>query len=326
MVHSMSLLLLIRKVIYLHLGDNKKTSQMTNRLTISELEAVLLVADTLNFRMAAERAYVSQPALSRRVQGAERKLNAQLFDRDKHRVVLTDAGAELVPIARKMISEFHDNLSDLSEFIAGRRGVVNISALPSVAAAILPRISIAFQRSHPQVSLIVQAVSAGQVTRAVSEGTADMGFTIRQTSAENDLTFIPLLKDHFVLICSKNDPLAKKQRVGWDAFAGRPFIASGPASSIRQATDGILGASVPNARYVIDNISVVGAMVAAGVGLAAVPRLSLRLMDTTQLQSIPLSAPPATREIGILLKSGRSLSAASTHFISTAVQESQNLE
>src|SRR5690606_41944110 len=97
-----------------------------SRPTIPELEAVLLVAETLNFRMAAERAHVSQPALSRRVQAAERKLNAKLFDRDKHRVTLTDAGTELVPIAGRMISELHDSLSDLSEFIAARRGVVNI--------------------------------------------------------------------------------------------------------------------------------------------------------------------------------------------------------
>src|SRR3546814_18845847 len=90
-------------------------------LTISELEAVLLVAETRNFRMAAEHAHVSQPALSRRVQAAEQKLNAKLFDRDKHGVALTDAGAELVPIAQRMLSEFSNSLSDLSEFIDGRR-------------------------------------------------------------------------------------------------------------------------------------------------------------------------------------------------------------
>jgi LysR family carnitine catabolism transcriptional activator len=73
-------------------------------LTISELEAVLLVAETLNFRMAAERAHISQPALSRRVQAAEKKLDARLFDRDKHGVALTAAGAELVPIAMRMLA------------------------------------------------------------------------------------------------------------------------------------------------------------------------------------------------------------------------------
>ncbi|MCY1205709.1 LysR family transcriptional regulator [Achromobacter veterisilvae] len=291
-------------------------------LTISELEAVLLVADTLNFRAAAERASISQPALSRRVQAAEQKLNAKLFDRDRHGVSLTDAGAELVPIAQRMLSEFRDSLSDLSEFIAGRRGSVSISALPSVAAAILPQAAQAFQEFHPQVRLVIQAVSAGQVTRAVAEGSADIGLSIAPSVPAQGVAFSPLLKEHFVLICPRHDPLARRKTVDWSAFSDRPFIASGPASSIRLLTDRILAASgqAPEANYVADNISVVGAMVAAGVGIAAVPKLALRLMDTTRLHSVALQSPAATREIGILVKEQRSLSAAAKRFVATLQQ------
>ena len=287
------------------------------RLSIPELEAVLLVAEQLNFRLAAEKAHVSQPALSRRVQAAERKLNAKLFDRDKHGVSLTDAGAELIPIARKIISEFHDSLSDLSEFIAGRRGVINIWALPSVAAAVLPEAVLAFQNSNPQVRLLVQAASAGQVEAAVMEGVADIGLTIQHQSNSGDLTFTPLLKDHFVMICSKDHALAGRRHVDWTVFTKYPFIASGPVSSIRHVTDKILSSQIPQAQYVIDNISVVGAMVAAGAGIAAVPKLALRLMDTNQLQHLPLRSPAATREIGILRHTKRSLSTATSQFIQT---------
>ncbi|AKQ54522.1 LysR family transcriptional regulator [Bordetella hinzii] len=288
-------------------------------LSIPELEAVLLVAETRNFRMAAERAHVSQPALSRRVQAAEHKLNAKLFDRDKHRVALTDAGAELVPIAQRMLSEFRDSLSDLSEFIAGRRGSVNIWALPSVAAAILPTAAQAFQQSHPQVRLLIHAASARQVTQAVSDGEADIGISIEVSGQPPDVEFTSLLQENFVLICPVGDPLARRKRVDWTVFAERPFVASGSASSIRQVTDRILAAAgrVPEANYVSDNISVVGAMVAAGVGIAAVPQLALGLMDTTRLRSVPLDSPTATREIGILVKKRRSLSAAVQRFIDT---------
>src|SRR5690606_33665887 len=278
-------------------------------LTIPELEAVLLVAETRNFRMAAQHAHVSQPALSRRVQAAEQKLNAKLFDRDKHGVALTDAGTELVPIAQRMLSEFRDSLSDLSEFIAGRRGSVNIWALPSVAAALLPAAAQALRQSHPQVRLVIQAASARQVTQAVAEGKADLGISIEITGQPADVAFAALLKEQFVLICPVDDPLARRKRADWSVFADRPFVASGPASSIRVVTDRILAASgrAPDANYVADNISVVGAMVAAGVGIAAVPQLALRLMDTTRLQSVALHSPVATREIGILVRKRRSL-------------------
>ncbi|MBV7483348.1 LysR family transcriptional regulator [Bordetella sp. BOR01] len=296
-------------------------------LTISELEAVLLVAETRNFRMAAEHAHVSQPALSRRVQAAEHKLNAKLFDRDKHGVALTDAGTELVPIAQRMLSEFRDSLSDLSEFIAGRRGSVNIWALPSVAAALLPATARALQQSHPQVRLVIQAASARQVTQAVAEGKADLGISVAIANQPADVMFTPLLKENFVLICPVDDPLARKKRVDWTVFASRPFVASGPASSIRLVTDRILAASgrMPDANYVADNISVVGAMVAAGVGVAAVPELALRLMDTTRLRSVALHTPAATREIGILVQKRRSLSAAVLRFMETLQQVSAGI-
>ncbi len=288
-------------------------------LTISELEAVLLVAETLNFRMAAERVPISQPALSRRVQAAEQKLGAKLFDRDKHGVALTSAGAELVPIAMRMLSEFRDSLSDLSEFIAGRRGSINIWALPSVASALLPAATRAFQKSHPQVRLNIHAVSARQITQAVSEGNADIGISIEVPDQPASVQFTQLLKENFVLICPIDDPLAQRKRVDWSVFADRPYVASGPASSIRQVTDQILAASgrLPEMNYVSDNISVVGAMVAAGVGIAAVPQLALRLMDTSRLCSVARHSPTASRNIGILLKNQRSLSAAALRFLDT---------
>ena len=288
-------------------------------VTISELEAVLLVAETLSFRKAAELAHISQPALSRRVQAAEQKLDAKLFDRDKHGVALTAAGAELVPIAMRMLSELRDSLSDLSEFVAGRRGSINVWALPSIASALLPAAARAFQVTHPQVRLIIHAVSARQITQAVAQGTADIGISIEIPDQPASVTFSTLLKEKFVLICPVDDPLARQPHVDWHAFADRPYIASSPASSIRQVTDRILAASgkMPDIHYMSDNISVVGAMVAAGVGIAAVPQLALRLMDATRLRSVPLHSPAASREIGILLKKKRSLSAAAQHFLET---------
>jgi DNA-binding transcriptional LysR family regulator len=286
-------------------------------LSISELDAVLLVAETLNFRIAAERAHVSQPALSRRLQAAEQKLNARMFDRSRHSVTLTDAGAELVPIARRMLSEFRDSLSDLSEFIAGRRGSVSIWALPSVAAAILPASARAFQETHPMVRLVIQAASARQVTQAVLDGGADLGISVAGPDLPASVEFTALRKEKFVMICPRSDVLAARKKVDWSVFMSRPFVASGPGSSIRLVTDQILAATgqVPAMQLVADNISVVGAMVAEGIGIAAVPQLALRLMDKDRIQSVALHSPTATREVGILIKKDRSLSAAAMAFL-----------
>ena len=290
---------------------------MRSTLTVHELEAFLLVAQTCNFRQAAERFHVSQPALSRIIQSAEEKLGARLFDRNTRRVDLTRSGEELLPIARRIVAEFHDSLSDLAEFVAGRKGQITIACLPS-AAALLPATMFRFEQSHPRVAISLVPISNEFVRDMVADGRADFGMSVAP-AVPGQVAFEPFTRDDFVLICSRKDPLAKRRQVDWSVLATRPIVASGPASSIRPMVDRVLAevgrTIVP--KYEATNISVVGAMVAAGLGVAPIPRLALRLIDATDLAVLKLGRPVVYREIGILTRSGRSLSAAASSFLDT---------
>jgi LysR family carnitine catabolism transcriptional activator len=167
------------------------------------------------------------------------------------------------------------------------------------------------------VRLLIQAASARQVTQAVLDGDADMGISVAGPELPTSIEFAPIRKEKFVMICSRGDVLAARKKVDWSVFMSRPFVASGPGSSIRLVTDQILAATgqAPAMQVVADNISVVGAMVAQGVGIAAVPELALRLMDKNRIQSVTLHSPTATREVGILMKKDRSLPAAALAFL-----------
>ncbi|HEY9280178.1 MAG TPA: LysR family transcriptional regulator, partial [Eoetvoesiella sp.] len=136
---------------------------MKSALTINELEAFIQVADTRNFRVAAERSFISQPALSRRIQSAESKLDTRLLDRNTRQVDLTPAGKELLPIAKRIVYEFNDSLSELSEFITGRKGKVVVACLPSLAASILPRVMVVFRERHPRVSIVLKPIDATSI-------------------------------------------------------------------------------------------------------------------------------------------------------------------
>ncbi len=290
---------------------------MRSSLTLHELEAFLAVAGTLNFRQAAEQFHMTQPALSRLVRAAEEKLGTRLFDRSTRRVALSPSGQELFPIAHRIVSEFHGSLSDLSEFIAGRRGHLTIACLPSAAAALLPDAMAAFERSHPRVTMTLQLDSDEFVQQRVADGRADFGLSV--APGPQDLDFDPFTRDAFVLICHRTDAWARRRRLPWRALAQRPVVVSGSASSIRplveRAMAGVGQRVLP--KYEVTHISVVGAMVSAGLGVAPIPRLALRLMDMRDLAVVPLVEPPVHREIGILTRRGRSLSAAAKSFLQT---------
>lgn len=291
-------------------------TRLRNTLTVHELEVFLLLAESRNFRIAAEQAHVSQPALSRTLQSAEWKLKVRLFDRNTRKVELTSAGQELLPIAKRVVSEFNSSLSDLSEFVAGRRGTVTIASLPSAAAALLPRAMAEFEQSHPRVVVALHPSPAEKALSLVMDGTANFALSPAPARLQ-DFDYEPLMRDDFVLICARHDPLASCAQVSWAALAEQPFLASGSETSVRSITDRVmneLGMQVAS-RYESSSLAVLGAMTAAGLGITVIPRMALRLMDASSLAIVPLTDPPVHRELGIVTRKGRSLPAAVTLFM-----------
>jgi len=155
-------------------------------------------------------------------------------------------------------------------------------------------------------------VQGDVVLRQVADGDADFGISTPPSAPRPDLSYEPLLLDDFVLICRRDDPLAGLSEVPWSVLATRPYIAGGAASSVRDMLDKVMyeGNFHTPARYECTNITVVGVMIAAGLGIAAQPRSGVCLIDMSELTAIPLVAPVLSRELGILTRTGRSLSAA----------------
>src|SRR3954466_8317598 len=97
-------------------GDVLAFPQAPDGVEVKHLRAFVAVAEELNFSRAAERIYVSQPALSRQIRSLERLLGCQLLRRSTHRVELTVAGDALLDRARRL-------LADLDEAVATAQSV-----------------------------------------------------------------------------------------------------------------------------------------------------------------------------------------------------------
>jgi LysR family glycine cleavage system transcriptional activator len=122
--------------------------------SIELLQAFLTVAKTGNFGQAGEQLNLSQSAVSRQVAQLETRLEARLFERHTRRIVLTDEGKSLVPVAEQVIGL----LSDASHMLAAVGRSVSLRAHPTMAARwLIPRLS-AFYHLHPQVTVSVDTV------------------------------------------------------------------------------------------------------------------------------------------------------------------------
>lgn len=284
---------------------------MRVKLTLQQLEAFEKVASLGSFRAAAQALFVAQPALSRTVRLAEEILGARLFDRDTRHVALTPAGRELLPIARRILQEFDSAFSELSQFMDGRRGHVRIAALPSVGVALLPRALAHLGALLPDVGFTLEEATAEPLLRQVEQGSVDFGITV-EPAADARLRYTHLLDDPFVLLCRRDDPLARRASQAWTVFGTRPFIGSSSLGSVAPITTAVLlrqGIEVREA-LLYPSVAVAGAMVAEGLGITALPRLALALVASPEVTTVPLRQPAVSRRIGIVSPAARSLSPA----------------
>ncbi len=275
-----------------------------------------MIESTRNLTEAASRLHVSQPALSRTLQLIEDAVQARLFERNTRSVELTSAGAAMLPIAKRLVGEFHESFGRFGDFLGGQSGRVVVAGLPSIVVALMPHAIQRLAEISRGVEVKVLGVVEQQVLAAVRAGSVDFALAT-QPASMGGLSFDQLVTDEYVLICRKDNPLAKRKTVPWSTFDRHCFVAMAPSSSVRPVTDRVfveLGITV-DIRYESDNISLMGPMVAAGLGVSALPRLALALTDCSGLAVVRLSTPRVSRSVGILQRVDTPLSPAASRLL-----------
>ena len=291
--------------------------------TVSQLTAILHLAELGSFTEAAARLGVSQPTLSRTVHAAEQVLGARLFDRDTRQIGLTTFGTEFLPIARRLVHEWEGAAREVGQVVRGEVGRLTVAVLPSVAAALLPRTLAGFRTTHPGVDVRIHDGLSEPVLAMVESGRADLGITVRPPPHRR-LRYRPLLSDRFCLVGPPS--YAGHGPVPWSVFEREPFIALAPASSVRTMTDAaFLQAGIaPAPLFECAQLATAGGLVAAGLGITALPLLAIELLAGHGLSVRDLVAPVLDRSIGTVARTGRRESAAVAAFLAALTAEADH--
>ncbi|MCR1786159.1 LysR family transcriptional regulator [Nocardioides carbamazepini] len=287
-------------------------------LDLRTLRLVLDVARQRSFTMAAERAHLSQSALSRAVNDAERRLGIRLFDRTTRSVEPTPAGREFVRIATRLVADHERGMREFALFRDGAGGLVRISALPSVAATLLPSLVARLRVDAPDVTIDIHDVLAHDAIEDLVAGRADLAIA-GDAGLPAGTAFAPLLSDRFHAVHPHDHRFADGDTVTWRELAEETLVMFGPSSSLRILTDATLGAldARPADTIEAQNIAVIAGLVAAGLGVAAAPATVLPLMAFADLAATPLASPEVDRTLGIVTVPDRSTSPAAGRVIAT---------
>ncbi len=125
-------------------------------MDVKRLNHLLALAEERNFRKAAERVHLSQPAFSRSIQAAEEEWGLKLFDRGGAQVRCTPAGEFVIERARRVLIESRRLDRDVHLFGQGKVGEVSFGAGPLATAALLPALTTDLRQRFPDVKLRVQ--------------------------------------------------------------------------------------------------------------------------------------------------------------------------
>ncbi|WP_157270001.1 LysR family transcriptional regulator [Azohydromonas aeria] len=275
---------------------------------LEELQAFVAVADRCNFRLAAEHLCISQPALSRRIDKLESALGLRLLERTTRQVDLTPGGRQFLERARQTLEDLEDAVARLSDSAQARRGQVTVACVPSVAQHVLPGILQRFAQEQPHVRVRVIDDSAHRVLASVVSGEADFGLNFTGAQ-EPDVEFEMLGRDDYVLVLPRGHALAARASVAWAELAGQKMVAVSRQSANRLLVDHALATLAQRPVWFYETEHVAGALglVAAGLGLAALPRLSVPQRHEA-LCRVPLVEPVVSRVVGLITRRGRPLS------------------
>lgn len=199
---------------------------MTMDVHVRDLRYFVAVAEELHFTRAAERLYVSQPALSKQVRALERQLSVDLFRRDPQGVRLTDAGTVLLPYARQVLDAWSKGCAALEAARAAARGtlVVGMSTSPG-RGGLLPAIRSRFTAAHPDTTLRLRQVSWEDPTAGLADGTADVAFVWLPLPDAGRYSWTVLAEEPRLVALPESHPLATRPEIDFTDLMDEPFLA-----------------------------------------------------------------------------------------------------
>jgi LysR family transcriptional regulator, carnitine catabolism transcriptional activator len=291
-------------------------------ITLRQLRVFVAVAEAGSFTRAGEALDLPQSSVSTQLRELEDALGLRLLDRHTRMLRLTDAGAEILPLARKTIADLDSVIGSSQQLRTLGRGRVSIAASSVQAALVMPRLVRQFTDRNPGVKVELFDVSQDEVLSMVEGGAVDFGLG---TAFEGrpELTMRRIWTETFFAILLPDHPLAARKELTWHDLSGAPLIGPRPGNPVRAVLEHALareGMSLSWRYEASLPLTIVG-MVEGGMGIGILTDSMRRVVGALGLTLRPVTRPTVKREVVIVLHAGRSLSPAAEKFVNLMVAE-----
>jgi DNA-binding transcriptional LysR family regulator len=290
-------------------------------LELRHLIALKAIAEEGTFGRAAKRLGYTQSAISQQIAMLERIVGRRLIDRPggPRPVSLTEAGDLLLRHADAIAARLQAAQADLAALDAGDAGPLRIGTYQSVGARVLPELLREFCAGWPQVEVTLQeSADDRDLIRLVEQGDLDLSFVVMPLDP-GPYEVVELFRDPYVLVVPAGSPLASRDRPpSLRELLDHPLISNRTCRTTQRVEDRLRHAGrEPNIAFRSDDNGTVQGLVAAGVGVAVVPRLTVDETDPS-VQVVDLGDRVPPRLVGIAWHRDRRRTRAADAFVELA--------
>lgn len=268
------------------------------------------VAAEGSFTAAARALGYTQPAISQMVRRLEQRTGTVLVERSGRTVRLTEAGQVLARHAVQVLAALDNAEAEVAAIAGLESGRVRLMAFPSSSATLVPRALAKVKSAHPGVTVKFSEGEPPESLAALRAGLCDLAvaFTYDGTDAgrgEDDLEgleVIDLLLDPVTVALPMNHPLADQDVVSLADLADEPWIAGCPRCRGHLLALSDHAGFAPEVTFETEDYVAVLGLVAAGLGVALVPRLILASVSHPGVRTLPLQ-PRSARTVQVVTTS-----------------------
>jgi LysR family hydrogen peroxide-inducible transcriptional activator len=270
-------------------------------MTLNELRYIVAVAQEKNFGRAAQRCFISQPALSVAIQKLEEELLTQLFERGKSEITVTPVGERIVEQAHKVLEEAA-RIRDIAQ--AGRNqlaGLFRLGAIYTVAPYLLPDLVPALNALAPDMPLEIEENITEQLEAALKTGRIDAAIIALPFQPPGIATEF-LYEEPFQVVVPQRHPWAKRKTIDPSELAGEHAILLNVGHCFRdqvlESCPELNRGDAPVTRS--NSLETIRNMVASGLGISVLPRDALTPKYHSRLVvPVPFAKPVPSRRIAL---------------------------
>lgn len=248
-------------------------------MRLEQLQYLVEIYRSKSISLAAERAHISQPALSTSISRLEDELKVQLLKRTNQGVYPTEAGEFVIQKSLQII----DALEEISALARANStdlgGDISLAVELNVNMTFMPKVFALFRQHFPKANILQKVGESNNILRDVESGKADIGIILQteELSKAKDICAKEILQDTLVILTSKNNPLAKQREISLDSALAQSIILFNSEYITNCGISGILkkfGDFTVN--YRVDTIVMLEKLLLQENGIAFIPRFVAR--------------------------------------------------